>query len=311
MCTLLVRCAALCARRPGVPFTAAVMLLSAVWTGLPVSGAEFRTANFVVTARDAATARHIGDRAEELRTDLSTEWLGSVLSDWPEPCRVFVDTGSERLQGDTTYLLARGRVTRWRMDLHGPLHRILETLLPHEIVHTVLASHFKAAIPRWADEGAALMAEDPSERRRLWLLEERRLTGDDLPPLSTVLEAAEYPTQRDTLRTFYVRGACLAEFLLHAGKPRFLEFVGQGMQDGWDIAVRDHYGFEDVDELESAWMTWLRGDRPAIRLENAQLLAAGLRWNVADSRSVAAVENDLVRQQSRDPAVDEQSPDLR
>ena len=311
MCTLLLRCAALCARRPDVPFTSAVVLLSVVGMGFPVAAAEFRTANFVVNAEDSATARHVGDRAEELRTLLSTEWLGAALPDWTEPCRVFVDTSGERLKGDTTYLLSRGRVTRWRMELHGPLNRILETLLPHEIVHTVLASHFKAAIPRWADEGAALMAEDPSERRRLWLLEEHRLTSDDLPPLSTVLDAAEYPTQRDTLRTFYVRGACLAEFLLHAGKPRFLEFVGQGMSDGWDIAVRDHYGFEDVDELESAWMIWLRGDRPSIRLENTQLLAAGLRWNATDSPTVAAVESDLIRQQSRDPAVDDQTSSLR
>lgn len=310
MVTLISRRASHCARRT-CAFAGSLALLSAIVIAIPGLGAEFTTDNFHVHAEKLATARHVGERAEELRTVLSTEWLGVPLEQWSDPCRIFVDTDSERLKGDTTYLLSRGRVTRWRMELHGPLDRILETLLPHEIVHTILASHFKAAIPRWADEGAALMAEDPAERHRLWLLEERRLTSSELPPLLTVLDATEYPKRRDTLRTFYVRGACLAEFLLHAGKPRFLEFVSQGMSDGWDVAVRVHYGFEDVAELEAAWMVWLRDDRPAIQLEGAQLLAAGLRWNAAGDQAVAALEDNVVRQQSRDPIVDEPSSDPR
>ncbi len=310
MVTLISRRISHCARWTGA-FAGSLALVPAIIFAIPALGAEFTTDNFHVHAEKLATARHVGERAEELRTVLSTEWLGVPLEQWSDPCRIFVDTDSERLKGDTTYLLSRGRVTRWRMELHGPLSRILETLLPHEIVHTILASHFKAAIPRWADEGAALMAEDPAERHRLWLLEERRLTSSELPPLLTVLDATEYPKRRDTLRTFYVRGACLAEFLLHAGKPRFLEFVSQGMSDGWDVAVRVHYGFEDVAELEAAWMVWLRDDRPAIQLEGAQLLAAGLRWNAAGDQAVAALEDNVVRQQSRDPIVDEQSSDPR
>jgi hypothetical protein len=192
------------------------------------------------------------------------------------------------------------------MELHGPLDRILETLLPHEIVHAILASHFKAAIPRWADEGAALMAEDPQEQQRLWLLEEPRLTGKDQPPLTDLLDASEYPARKDEVRTFYIRGAALTAFLVSAGKTRFLEFVRAGMNDGWNSAVLVHYGFADVAELEAAWLDWLRADRPAIELEDAQLLAAGLQWGERDGGGGVAVAGatDLVRQQSRDPAVD-------
>jgi hypothetical protein len=219
---------------------------------------------------------------------------------------VIVDTDAERLTGDTTYVIGRTRITRWRMELHGPLDRILETLLPHEIVHAILASHFKTAIPRWADEGAALIAEDPQEQQRLWLLEEHRLTGHDQPPLADLLAASEYPTQREEVRTFYVRGASLTSFLVTAGKTRFLEFVRAGMSDGWDLAVRVHYGFDDVTELEAAWLEWLRADRPAIQLDDAQLLAAGLNWGErgsSDGVEVAGASNQ-VRQQSRDPAID-------
>ena len=268
--------------------------------------ADFSTANFLVEAGTAKTARHVARRAEELRSQLATEWLGGKLPDWSEPCRVIVDTDAERLTGDTTYVIGRTRITRWRMELHGPLDRILETLLPHEIVHAVLATHFKTAIPRWADEGAALMAEDPQEQQRLWLLEEHRLVRDDQPPLADLLAASEYPRQRDEVRTFYVRGASLTAFLVSAGKTRFLEFVRAGMNDGWDSAVLVHYGFADVSQLEAAWLDWLRADRPAIELDDAQLLAAGLHWGERRNgeRVEVAGASNLVRQQSRDPAID-------
>ena len=272
----------------------------------PVIAAEFSTTNFLVEADSARAARNVGRRAEELRTELAQAWLGGVLADWSEPCRVFVHADAERLSGDTTYLIGRTRITRWRMELNGPLDRIVETLLPHEIVHTILASHFKAAIPRWADEGAALMAEDPLEQRRLWLLEEQLLKSDDQPPLDDLLCAAEYPVERDQVRTFYVRGASLTAFLVSAGRTRFLEFLSAGMQDGWDSAVRVHYGFADVDELEAAWLEWLRADRPPIELADAQLLAAGLHWGdrAAETQIDVAGGSHVARQQSRDAAVD-------
>lgn len=293
-------------RRSDLTAVLATALLFFPLSVRPAPAAEFSTANFRVEAASAKTARHVGRRAEELREELAQEWLGADLSDWTEPCRVIVNTDSERLMGDTNYLIGRTRITRWRMELNGPLDRILETLLPHEIVHTILASHFHAAIPRWADEGAALMAEDPLEQQRLWLLEERQLKQDGQPPLADLLNAAEYPTQRDAVRTFYVRGASLTAFLVSAGRTRFLEFVSAGMQDGWDAAVRVHYGFADVSELEAAWLDWLRADRPIIELDGAQLLAAGLHWGEHPATEEVSVAggSDLVRQQSRDPAVD-------
>lgn len=278
-------------------------LLLVLLTMQPARGAEFVTDNFRVEADSAATARHVGLRAEELRTALSEEWLGTSLEDWPDRCRVVVNTGSERLKGDTTYLISRGEVTRWRMELHGPLGRVLETLLPHEVVHTILASHFRRAIPRWADEGAALMAEDASERQRLWKLEEGRLLAGNLPPLEEVLAASEYPRERDRLRTFYVRGASLTEFLLFAGKGRFLAFVGTGIDHDWDTAVRMHYGFADVASLEAAWTEWMQNNRPVVPLEAAQLLAAGLQWPVAEAPSLAVVERASGRTAARSPDV--------
>jgi hypothetical protein len=234
----------------------------------PVSlgAATHRTANFEVSAGSDSTARLIARQAEELRSSLSQEWLGEKLPTWPQRCAVRVDTTRERLAGDTTYTLVPGRVTRWQMVLNGPVERILETLLPHEILHTILASHFKDAVPRWADEGAALSVEAEADRRRLWAQEGPRLLRGPWQPLQQMFDAESYPEDRGDLRAFYAQGAVLTEFLLLAGKSRFLEFVHTGMQDGWEPAITAHYGFSGVAALEAAWVDWLRNDRPKITL---------------------------------------------
>jgi hypothetical protein len=42
------------------------------------------------------------------------------------------------------------------------------------------------------------------------------------------------------------------------GRPRFLRFVRDGLQDGWDTATRAHYQLANVRELDRAWRSWHR-----------------------------------------------------
>lgn len=241
-----------------------------------VSAAGVHTQNFEVRSDSEPAAQLVAERAEELRAALSREWLGEELPAWTQRCLVRVNTGAERLAGDTTYTLVPGRVVRWQMVLNGPLERIMETLLPHEVLHTILASHFRDAVPRWADEGAALSVEAEADRRRLWAQAGPQLLRGTHLPLSRLFAREQYPTDRDELRAFYVQGAAVTEFLLLAGKPRFLQFVQAGMQRGWEQAAADHYGFSDVASLEAAWLHWLRNDRPAVVLKDRQPLADAL-----------------------------------
>jgi hypothetical protein len=249
-----------------------MILVCAVGSLASADAAEFSTANFRVMASRAAIARDVALRAEELRAGVALDWLGRELAPWSERCKIVVNTDSRKLVGDTTYVLDRGEMRRCRMDLRGDPQRILDVLLTHEVVHTVLASHFQCAIPRWADEGAALSAEDVREQNRLWKLEAPRLAAGDHLPLRVLFDAREYPENRDEIRRFYVQGGSLTEFLLLAGKPRFISFLTSGMQDGWDAAVEQHYGFAGVATLESAWQAWIAQDRPRIPVATEQLL---------------------------------------
>jgi hypothetical protein len=57
------------------------------------------------------------------------------------------------------------------------------------------------------------------------------------------------------LLAFYVESYSISSFLVGlSGRQTYLDFVADGMGEGWDWAVRYHYGFRDVDDLEDAWM---------------------------------------------------------
>lgn len=262
-------------------------------SGTPLRAATFRTTNFDVSAPSADTAGLIARHAEALRSSLSREWLGEKLPDWQERCQVRVDPQYERLVGDTTYKFVHGRATRWQMVLRGPLERMVETLLPHEVLHTILASHFRGSVPRWADEGAALSVEAEADRRRLWALAGRQIVDGPRQPLHVLFDTEHYPSERETLRRFYVHGALVTEFLLLAGKPRFLDFVRTGVREGWDRSAAENYGFDDLTGLEAAWDAWLRSDRPEIPVADGQLMADAVRRLQPAASLAAAASQDV------------------
>ena len=49
------------------------------------------------------------------------------------------------------------------IKIGGSLDELLPRILPHEVTHIVLMYHFRRPIPRWADEGAAILSENASK----------------------------------------------------------------------------------------------------------------------------------------------------
>ncbi len=218
-------------------------------------GASARTANFAVEAPTPEAARAVADRAEECRRSVARAWLGRELPDWERPCPVRVKLTGGEAGGVTTFTFAGGRVSGQTMSVEGRLDRILASSLPHEVTHTIFATHLGGPMPRWADEGASLLSEDRRELDR-----HDRIAADLLArrgdyPLDRLFAIEEYP--RD-LMGFYGQGYSVAKFLVEiGGRPRFLKFVRDGMgRAGWDGAARDHYGLADCRELDRAWRSW-------------------------------------------------------
>src|ERR1035438_714265 len=219
-------------------------------------GAEFRTQNFVVTAADQQVAQQVGQWAEHYRREKSILWLGREMPNWPQPCPLRVTVSMDGPSGATEFTFGHGGVSSQRMQIQGPLDRLIYSVLPHEITHTIFAYHFKNPVPRWADEGGSVLSEDDAERDRHDKLVRSILNQGKQIPMRTLLALKEYPPQ---VMCLYAQGYSMSDFLVkRSNRQHFLNFVGAGMQHGWDQASKSYFGHNSVEELEQAWLNHLR-----------------------------------------------------
>lgn len=257
-------------------------------------GASYRTANFVVTAPTPDVAQVVGEAAERYRRELAIEWLGHVLPNWSRPCPIEVRVGPELgAGGATSFVFDRGEVFGWQMTIQGSPQRVLDSVLPHEVTHTIFASHFRRPLPRWADEGACSTVEHPSERlKQQKLLITFLKTGRGIA-FQRMFAMAEYPP--DVL-PLYAQGHSLATFFIQqGGRRKFVSFLADGMRDGrWSAAIQKHYGYRDLSALQDAWLQWVRSGSPTLSPQQN---------SVADQQnSLTDQQNSVADQQNSVPA---------
>ena len=92
--------------------------------------------------------------------------LGQEMRPWGKPCPVRVTVTPNGSGGATSFAFDNGRILDQQMHIEGSVERLLNSVLPHEITHTVFAYHFRQPVPRWADEGGSVLSEDDLERSR-------------------------------------------------------------------------------------------------------------------------------------------------
>jgi hypothetical protein len=232
-------------------------------------GASYRTQNFVVEAPTPEIAQRMGQYAEHYRKEKALQWLGREMPPWGQPCPLRVSVTMGGSGGATSFAFDHGAILSMDMHIEGRLDRLYASVLPHEVTHTVLAHYFRSPVPRWADEGGAVLSEDEQERAR-HDLEVRRIlnTPGRAIPLRRLFTLREYP--RDVM-VLYAEGYSVTNFLVgRSSRPAFLAFLAHGMRGDWDGAVRTHYGFRTVEELERAWVEELgRPSRPPATLASA------------------------------------------
>jgi hypothetical protein len=117
------------------------------------------------------------------------------------------------------------------------------------MTHVILAHHFGAPLPRWADEGAAILSSDEIEQERTYKLMQQILrTPGRYIPLQRLFALKDYPADAAAL---FAEGYSVTQFLVKGwGQRTFLEFVSQGMRSDWDSAVLEYFKYQDVGELE-------------------------------------------------------------
>lgn len=234
-----------------------------------------RSRNFVVTAPTHEIAKQIAQQAEIYRHKLAVEWLGKPLPAWKAPCTVRVTVGQIGAGGATTFVFLGNSVSDYKMNIQGPLDRILDSVLPHEINHTIFAEHFRRPLPRWADEGAATFVEDESERKRQMLLAMQVLKTNRRIPLRSLLNIMDYPQDMQDVLNLYAEGYVLVELLIqNGGRAKFLNFLKAANVDGWDRALHAFYGHRGTDALERDWSQWVLVGCPAKAQPEGTMLAS-------------------------------------
>ena len=225
-------------------------------------GANARTENFLVSAPTQQFAQEVAQEAEKLRRSLAVDWLGKELPQWSQPCPISVTVGPQLgAGGATSFSFHNGQVFGWKMNIQGSRERVLDSVLPHEITHTVFATYFRQPLPRWADEGACTTVEHVSERRKqqrmlIQFLRTRRGIAFD-----RMFAMKDYP--KDVL-PLYAQGYSTAKFLIgQKGKRHYVRFVGDGLSTrDWPGALKKHYGYRDLGHLQDRWLAWVKLGSP-------------------------------------------------
>ena len=249
-------------------------LIALCLSPLAVQAAGYRTTNFTVDAPTPQLAKEIGDAAEQYRRTLAQEWLGRELPSWSKPCPIKAHVAPTLgAGGATSFVFDRGQVFGWRMEIQGSRERVLDSVVPHEVTHTIFATHFRQPLPRWADEGACTTVEHRSE-----IAKQERMLIDFLKtrrgiPFDVMFSMKEYPS--DVL-PLYAQGHSLARYLIaQRGKREFMAFLADGMKhEDWRQALQDHYQYDHLLALQNSWMDWIKAGRPEIQPSGSVLLAS-------------------------------------
>ena len=231
--------------------------------------AKVESANFIVYADDRIMAAKVSQAAEGFRKSLATQWLGRELPAWRQKCPVHVKIdlhagGVTEFAFQMTDNSRRGVPVDWTMQVSGSPERILDAVLPHEITHTIFATHFGRPLPRWADEGACTTVEHISERSKNHQMLLQFLTTSRGIPFNRMYTMKQYPSD---ILPLYAQGYSLAKYLIFQnGRRHFLNYIDRGMQyeehgaglSGWNRATSEFYGFDDLSDLQLSWVAWVR-----------------------------------------------------
>ena len=150
-----------------------------------------------------------------------------------------------------------GRPFGWEMTIQGSRERVLDSVLPHEVTHTIFASHFGRPLPRWADEGACTTVEHASEKAKQHRYLYEFLKTNRGIAFNQMFAMNEYPAD---ILPLYSQGFSLARyFIQQGGKRKFMKYIEDGLNsNNWTESTKQHYGFESLSELQVTWLDWVR-----------------------------------------------------
>jgi hypothetical protein len=222
------------------------------------------TANFRIYHQSPELAAQVARVAENTRATMQQKWFGAGCDPWNPKCEIYLHptadaygraTGQYNSPGHSSLRLENGRLVTRRIDLHCDESTMLSAVLPHEATHVVLAGQFGGQLlPRWADEGMAVLSE-PQEKvdRHLTNLNRCRQEGQ-LLRLQELMQLEDYPRNPRVIGAFYAQSVSLVEYLTSLRGPQaFTMFMLEGMRYGYEKALQRTYNIQSFTVLEERW----------------------------------------------------------
>jgi hypothetical protein len=243
------------------------------------------TASFWVCCySEELPAADIGKHCEGLHRQLCEKWFAEKSpADWSPKCMIVLHPNQE------SYLAAVGQdagntagssfvertadcnktaancIAKRRIDLRGDRPDYLTAALPHELTHVILADHFSAdTLPRWADEGMAVLADTQAKRDRH--AQDLRTAWDRGAAfrVTELLPLNDYPPV-DRFAVFYGQSLSVVGYLVSRDTPHeFVKFLDAAKLSGYDKALQDCYGIRDINEFERLWNASLADSSAAV-----------------------------------------------
>lgn len=212
-----------------------------------------------------AASRRLPEACEALRRQLQETWFGEASGDWSPKCEIVVHPtvseyvrelgpGSRQSSGCATVEVEGGKVVKRRIDLRADADDWMTSALPHEMTHVVLAEKFtRKQIPRWANEGMAILSEPAARQATRRAAMQRALATTGRFAAAELVVLADYPaaSRRDA---FYGESASLVAYLIERDSPaRFLEFLQVAERESCERALKEVYRIGSLSELDIRW----------------------------------------------------------
>ena len=216
------------------------------------------------TYQGGPPAADMCQRCERLLSELREIWQNEATHTvWQPRCEIVLYSNSDayhhavgpagrQTSGSTFIEKGRGgKIVHRQMDLLVGRRGDVPSL-GHELTHVVLAEQFVGRQPpRWLDEGIAMLA-DSVDKRSLHYRDCRQALNDGSALRMVDLLNIERLTSARQVPAFYGQSLSLVRYFhnVHGEPGRLLKFAESAMRDGYDRALRLHYGIDGVADLE-------------------------------------------------------------
>ena len=215
------------------------------------------------------------EKAEQYYDNITYE-LGFTRFDdfwlWEKRCKIYLYPSAQeyhRVTGQPEWSVGEANIIEKTIETYLYEKDFLENILPHEMGHLIFREFvgYKTQLPLWLDEGIACLQEKKHLQERLSISQGLVISGFFIP-IRKLNEIKQSEMVMPII--FYAEAASIMDFLLEKyGKDKFIDFC-RYLRDtkDWRQALLKVYGFEDLDQMNIAWVKFLSQDFEKIKIHN-------------------------------------------